>query len=284
MNLTQSLILMQLTIGNHPIETYAYLNVSPGGKDADGNVQVVTEHLPIFEGTISGLPAPFQASIVASDLQGMVEMNGDMKLLGEGLPEYLYDLLQINYPQLAPEHVLVILCGDLYANLEKRGGIGDVSAVWQAFRNYFPVIIGVAGNHDYFGDLVDERALQSTPGIHVLHNQIVSVGSLRLAGLGGIMGRCDKPNRIEPIDYLTKLEQLLSKQPDVLKLHQSPGFAEPALNGSVELGRFLVRKKRCVIFCGHTHWPITTINLLNQTQIVNGHGKLLILQAPTASL
>ena len=47
----------------------------------------------------------------------------------------------------------VLLAGDLYTvpALDRRGGSGDVTAVWRAFGDEFSWVVGVAGNHDTFG-------------------------------------------------------------------------------------------------------------------------------------
>ena len=54
-----------VTLDNRPIEHFTYLNIISGG-------EVVEAQLPIYHGTVSGLPDGVDALIVTSDLQGVV--------------------------------------------------------------------------------------------------------------------------------------------------------------------------------------------------------------------
>ena len=48
----------------------------------------------------------------------------------------------------------VLLAGDFYTvpALDRRGGSGDVTAVWKAFGDESSWVVGVPGNHDTFGE------------------------------------------------------------------------------------------------------------------------------------
>ncbi|MEO2206596.1 hypothetical protein ABGV42_23055 [Paenibacillus pabuli] len=54
-----------MKLNDQPVEQYDYLNSIPGGEVAEAQ-------LPIYHGTVSGLPEGVDALIVASDLQGIV--------------------------------------------------------------------------------------------------------------------------------------------------------------------------------------------------------------------
>jgi hypothetical protein len=157
-----------LNLNDQPIEPYDYLNAIPGGEVAEAQ-------LPIYHGTVSGLPEGIDALIVASDLQGIVPVPrmephtitadaaavSDMDaLLGVMLPAHVRLLLEVEWPEIDPGHVGVLLCGDLYARRGKRGASGNPVPVWLAFREAFGWVAGVDGNHD----LTDEA------GAHRLHS------------------------------------------------------------------------------------------------------------------
>ncbi|WP_028589170.1 metallophosphoesterase family protein [Paenibacillus massiliensis] len=198
-------------------------------------------------------------------------------LLGEVLPAHIRLLLAVEFPNIRPERAGVLLCGDLYAQRGRRGASGDPLPVWLAFRQAFNWVIGVDGNHDLVSIEVARR-LQLEEGIqHIASPSIVSADQLQIAGVGGIIGRQDKPNRMDPASYLRSVRLLLQRQPDVLLLHQSPGLAEQGLQGEVLIHDELVAGPETVVFCGHTHWDTPMIELSNGTKIVNVDSRLLIL-------
>ncbi|WP_440111603.1 hypothetical protein [Paenibacillus sp. QZ-Y1] len=77
-----------LTLDDQPIEQFTYLNAIPGG-------EVVEAQLPIYHGTVTGLPDGVDALIVTSDLQGIVpatERKNDATFGGEmGSHEGMYN-------------------------------------------------------------------------------------------------------------------------------------------------------------------------------------------------
>ncbi|KQY82686.1 hypothetical protein ASD24_14990 [Paenibacillus sp. Root52] len=301
-----------ITLQEHPIETFGYLNAVPGG-------EVQAAQLPIYLGTISGLPKGMDALIVSSDLQGIVPLpyvREDAKitadsdvhispdissqdertlnmdedcLLGEMLPDYVRLLLEVEMPEIDPNRVGVLLCGDLYARRGKRGASGNPVPVWLAFRDAFGWVAGVDGNHD-LTDEAGAHRLHSDTAIHYMDAPVVINASLpldglassaasqplRVAGLGGIIGRPDKPNRLPEKQYLQSLSKLLKQQPDCLLLHQSPGIAELGLKGEALIRQALEAGSETVVFCGHTHWQTSLVQLINGTQIVNADSKLFI--------
>ena len=289
-----------LQLNDQPIEQYDYLNSIPGG-------EVALEQLPIYHGTVSGLPEGIDALIVASDLQGIVPVprtevhtitadtsaESDMDLLlGVVLPAHVRLLLEVEWPEMDPGRVGVLLCGDLYARRGKRGASGNPVPVWLAFREAFGWVAGVDGNHD----LTDEAGvhrLHSGEGIHYMDvPAVINAGPpadgpashaaaqsqlLRIAGLGGIIGRPDKPNRLPEQHYLQSVNKLLKQQPDCLLLHQSPGIPELGLMGEPLIRQALEAGPETVVFCGHTHWDTSLVQLNNGTQVVNADSKLFIL-------
>lgn len=198
-------------------------------------------------------------------------------LLGEVLPEHVRLLLAVEFPDIRPERVGVLLCGDLYAQRGQRGASGNPLPVWLAFRQAFGWIIGVDGNHDLVSKEVAQR-LQSEEGIHhIASPSIVTADQLQIAGVGGIIGRQDKPNRMDQASYLRSVHLLLQRQPDALLLHQSPGLAEQGLQGEALIRDELAAGPETVVFCGHTHWDTPMVELDNGTKIVNVDSRLLIL-------
>lgn len=289
-----------LNLNDQPIELYNYLSAIPGGEVAEAQ-------LPIYHGTVSGLPEGIDALIVASDLQGIVPIprrethtmtadaaaESDMDvLLGVMLPAHVRLLLEVEWPAIDPDRVGVLLCGDLYARRGKRGASGNPVPVWLAFREAFGWVAGVDGNHD-LTDEAGAHRLHSGEGIHYMDvPAVIDAGPpaggpaphaaaqsqlLRIAGLGGIIGRPDKPNRLPEKHYLQSVNKLLKLQPDCLLLHQSPGIPELGLRGEPLIRQALEAGPETVVFCGHTHWDTSLVQLNNGTQVVNADSKLFIL-------
>ncbi|KNY26924.1 hypothetical protein [Pseudobacteroides cellulosolvens] len=125
------------------IENIYYKTIVSGDK-------ITNAKLPILMGVVSGLPKYIDALVVTSDLQGIVEKDNNEILLGEVLADYLPLFVEVELG-LQPRNVGIILCGDLYATLSKRGGLGDVTGVWNHFNKHFRWVAGISGNHDSFG-------------------------------------------------------------------------------------------------------------------------------------
>ncbi|MFD0712813.1 metallophosphoesterase [Paenibacillus sp. GCM10027626] len=257
-------------IDEEPVEQFSYRCASVGSKG------IAERMLPIYKGCMAGLPPALHALIVASDLQGTIFRGPDEVLIGETLPEYLLLLLGMEYPGIDGRKVGVLLCGDLYADPEQRGSSGSPVRVWQAFRQYFGWVAGVAGNHDVLqpGEL---ELLQSDSGIYFMDTpSIVEPDGLRIAGLGGVIGRPDKPNRTPEQQYLRTIQQLLARQPDSLLLHQSPDYPALQFEGSAQIRQTLEATPATVVFCGHSHWEAALVRLANGTQVLNVDAKVFI--------
>jgi hypothetical protein len=232
--------------------------------------------LPVYTGTVRGLPAAISSVVVASDLQGVVLVRGEAVLLGEALVDYLALIYALHFPALAPEQTLALLCGDLYANPARRGESGNPIRVWNAFQSAFGCTVGIAGNHDDFGP--DLAAVQALDKAHFLRHGTAAVHGLRVAGLSGIIGRPDKNFRLAEAPYLQGVAGLLRQAPHVLLTHLSPRMEAAGLQGEAHLTAVLTAGPRTLVFCGHSHWPTAHPQALaNGTQVLNADGKVFIL-------
>ena len=217
-----------------PIHRVRTLNARRGGGRESALV-------PIVRGVVIGLPSTLDGLILTSDLQGRVaDENGELQLAGVAVASALEELaLDGEIPSLA--RCGVVLAGDLYCvpDASKRGGFGDVSAVWRAFQQTCAWVVGVAGNHD------DVSSLPA--GTQVLDGEIVKLDGLRLGGVGLISGDPAKPGRRAEADQLAAIE-LLTPEVDLLILHEGP----PGAAG--QDGNELIDAGVPVLVCGHVHW------------------------------
>ena len=124
-----------------PIDFYSYLEVGSRLTNM-GNPIIVHKKLPIYLGEFENSKTDIDFIIICSDLQGVVEKDDEYKLLGEELPEYLKFLIEIELATNKKTSVGVLLCGDLFTSLEKRGASGDVRAVWRKFKTQFSWVVG----------------------------------------------------------------------------------------------------------------------------------------------
>ncbi|WP_051775241.1 metallophosphoesterase family protein [Paenibacillus tyrfis] len=257
------------SLGAEPVEWFAY-------RTATGSGGIEEAQLPVYVGRMSTLPSSVDALIVTSDLQGMMRTtDGNDVMLGEGLPDYLSLLIGIERSDLAPDRVGVLLCGDLYGDLQ-RGGSGDPSGVWLKFGETFRWVVGVAGNHDLMDD-AKKRQLSGRSNICPIDRPgIVEFGGAAWGGLGGVIGRPDKPNRMTEADYLQALRKLLNKQPHAMLLHQSPDVPERGCAGSPEIRAVLESGPEALVFCGHSHWDDPLACLPGGTQVLNVDAKVCI--------
>ncbi len=261
-------------IQDEPIDYFPYLNVGGGRKRMSSNI--VRELLPIYEGTLNGLPDSLDALIICSDLQGNVMEDDSIYLLGEVLPEKLLETLQNHHPEILPGRVGVFLCGDMYANLQKRGGLGDVRTVWWSFREAFAWVAGVAGNHDEFGDHQDKKNFKRENGIYLLENESQEIDGMRVAGVGGIIGNPKKPNRTEKFDFLDMVEERMEENPEFLLLHEGPSVKEQNLMGNPDIREAIEAFPANFICCGHSHWKVHSATLSNNATVLNADAKAFI--------
>ncbi len=267
-----------ISIQENAIANFPFLMVLQGGeRSEEGKRKVAEVLLEIQKGYIEGLPEKIDALIVTSDLQGGIIENEKSYLLGEKLPDFLASLLTEKFPTLDKAKIMVILCGDLYATLDKRGGLGDVKNVWRKFKEHFANVVGVAGNHDDFGEQQQFESFKREKGIVFLQKETKKVENIEISGISGIIGQSDKPNRVEKSNYLAILKKILLKQTDVVLLHQSPDYPNKSLDGEPEIRKVIENSPKNLIFCGHRNWNIPLVEFQNGSQVMNVDKRVVIL-------
>ncbi|WP_340023227.1 hypothetical protein MHI24_30115 [Paenibacillus sp. FSL K6-1096] len=265
-----------VTIAEEPLAVVPFVSAAPGSQG------IIYDELPVHLGEMLGLPEDVDALIVASDLQGIALSEsgeyGDV-LVGEQLAGTLVELLIQHLPGVRPEKVLVCLCGDLYGDTAVRGSSGDPLQVWRAFRRSFGKVLGVNGNHDLLTPH-GEAELAATPGTHLFSEpSVLQHESLLIAGLGGVTGRADRPNRTPEIEYLELLGSLLKCGPDLLLLHQSPDLPGAGLPGHAGIRERLEAGPEVLVCSGHVHWNRPLAELANGVQLLNTDGRVLVFTA-----
>ena len=270
-----------LNVGNEPFHALSYRTAASGGG---------IQHLifPLLHATVDRLPSGCDALFVCSDLQGLADMSlpdgtSEPRLVGEVLANELATLAdQATIPPA--DKIGILLCGDLYVRplLDARGGLGDVRPVWRAFGQHFRWVAGVPGNHDAFGTLAERLAFAQEPGIYLLDGTASEIDGIRIAGVGGIIGNIEKPNRRDQQSFLHTLEQLLSGEPEILLLHQGPDLPTLGLGGDPRVRKVLEEFGDTLVFCGHLHWRQPIAQLPQGTQIANLEARgLLLTLAPS---
>ena len=262
-----------------PIARYPYNSVIAFSRQRHYSEILERLHFPIYQGTITGLDTPeLDYLILASDLQGTIEQDGETLLLGEVLPEFLQTVFEVELEYTDLNRVGVLLCGDLYARTDRRGGLGDVRHVWREFNQYFRFVVGVAGNHDDFGTPEERAAFTKEDGIHLLHYNALEIDGLRIGGISGIIGRPTKPNRNLAADHLKELVYLLQQRPDLVLLHEGPNNIEPRLRGNDSIRQVIEQYSKSMVCCGHRHWATTVVQQGNGSQVINVDSKCVILK------
>jgi Icc-related predicted phosphoesterase len=170
-----------------------------------------------------------------------------------------------------PGRLGILLAGDFYANegADKLGSSGEVREVWRAFAKC-RWTAGVLGNHD--------RLKEPVEGTTLLDGHVVELDGLRIAGIGGIVGKAGRLLRRDLKSYLETLDQVLSREPHILVLHESPAGDSPEFRGNPHIGELLGRSAPTLVVCGHCRWPSPLKELTNGTQILNVDSRLCILR------
>lgn len=230
----------------------------------------IRNHLPFYHGYATGLPSGAQAIVLASDLQGR-EDGGENRLLGVPVAEALTALVKKG---LIPHPDVVLLCGDLYdyPDCHKRGGTGEVSDVLQAFFKITPEVIGVLGNHD---TLASPESLPDN--VTILDGQTKTLGSLVVGGVSGIIGSPRRNQRRTDDAFLTVMERVTDKEPDLLLLHQGPD--DPASNrrGDPGIALSLATGYSGLTVFGHSHWGWPWLIPMGDGQALNIDSRVVIL-------
>jgi Icc protein len=261
---------------SEPLTTVPFMNAGRGGGPR------FQDELPVHHARVDRLPDGVSAIVVTADLQGR-ECKADVdgvpgRLFGEVLP---WMLIEEVFPCLGledPSRVATFLAGDFYTVplLDKRGGTGDISSVWQSFNDCFAWGVGVAGNHDLFG-----KSWRPTPGffsnMHYLDGDVLEVAGLRIGGLGGIIGNRAKPQRREENEYFRALESLLRPELDVLIMHEGPEGLALDQQGNSKIRDLLERHPPHLVIRGHKHWAEPFAQFPGGLQILNVDARVVIL-------
>lgn len=246
-----------------PFHTMAHRTSGPKGTP-------LRNHLPFHRAYATGLPDEVTALVFASDLQGR-EDGGANRLMGVPVAEALADLVERG---VLPQPDAVLLCGDLYDYPEchKRGGTGPVAEVFEAFSTIAPQVIGVLGNHD---QLSDPRQLPRN--VQVLDGQVKTAGGLRVGGVSGIIGNPGRHLRRTEENFLSTMEEVTAKNPNLLLLHQGPDDPDRNRRGDPGIALSLATGYRGLTVFGHTHcdWPWLTP--LGEGQALNVDGRVIVL-------
>ena len=222
------------------------------------------------------------AIVVTADLQGrelFEDSRGQaLRLLGEVLPQRLAAEVLPDLVSPASGRIGVLLAGDFYTvpALDRRGGTGDVTCVWQAFADSFDWVAGVPGNHDTFGD-PPQRRPRFPSRVRFLDGDVTDISGLRVAGLGGIVGKATRPNHRSEEDYLAALRRLLDPLPDLVLLHDGPSGLEPGQRGLSCVRELLVDAGARLIIRGHAHWDQPFVELPDGMQILNVDARVVVL-------
>ncbi len=258
-------------ISENPIHEIPYITAASGG------VGMIYKNLPILLAEVDVLPSGLEAMIITSDLQGFDPANN--RLLGHLVVEELEMLAE---KKLIPpsRKTGVILAGDLYAKMNKRGGKGDVREVWRDFNRCFRWVAGVAGNHDDFGTTPREfEEFKTERCIYYLDGDIVKIGDFQIGGISGIIGNKEKPLRRPQQEFTRVIKTLVEKSPDILVLHQGPSVPEANLLGDESVHDELINANRLLVICGHCHWKIPMANLSANVKVINVDSRVVILKS-----
>jgi len=264
-----------LTLDTVPTQTWPYQSAAPrGGAEI--------RHFPLLRGTVDPLPEGLEALLVLSDLQGVAPhalRDGAVALLGEVLADTFASLGEVGELPL-PANTGVVLAGDLYSDdsATVRGASGDVRSVWKAFAAHNRWVMGVAGNHDTFGSARELERFKQQPGMFLLDGETVEVDGLRVGGLGGIIGRPDKPGRREEEAHLRLMREVLREEPELLVLHAGPDVPGRRVHGSASIREVLQERSGLLVVCGHAHWEEPLAVLRGGTQVLNVDSRAVLLQ------
>lgn len=233
-------IMFDIILNSLPYHELSYLDsMSGGGREL--------KPLRFFRGTVRGLPDQWPPLIAMADLQGRAEIGAAPEtLIGCRVAQQLAEIhATARLPE--PGSCAGVLAGDFYTVPEanRRGGTGDVTAVWHHLRASVGALVGVAGNHDLFAE--------GPPAGH-LDGTCVEIGSLRLGGIAGIIGDPRKPNRRSAERFIELLTTVIAQRPHVLVLHSAP-HVDDANPGDERIRRTLeMHGYAGLVICGHVHW------------------------------
>jgi len=265
-----------LDFQNSPIDSFRFFNAGNGPQ------KPYEDLVPIHLAKVTALPEGTDFLIVTSDLQGRVQSDSDgddnLPLMGETLPGWLSRNV---IPRLFGQTTVtggVLLVGDFYTvpHLDKRGGTGDVTSVWQAFAHEFAWVVGVPGNHDLFSQAFMRRKVPESERMHVLDGGSLEIGGLSIAGLGGIIGKITRPHRRQEEAYLQSLQDLWQANPDILLMHEGPSGTSPEQRGLLSARDILSSAGEGLIIRGHKCWRDPLAEFDCGSQVLNVHQRVVI--------
>ena len=250
---------------------------------ASGGGRTERRPIPVLRAHVEGLPAALDGVYITSDLQGRERADAsphDRRLTGLAVAEALAQHAEhVGLPH--PDRAGVVLAGDLfaYADLRRRGGLGDVQEVWRAFGERFRWVVGVAGNHDTFEGRADTAdALEGVARCEVFDGSWGERDGLRLGGVSGVIGAAGKPWRRDPPTF-ERLCRALPSTLDVLVFHQGPDVPREDRPGH-ELARQVLRAHHLtapLVICGHVHWREPLATLPHGQQVLNVDSRVIAL-------
>ena len=265
-----------LNIEQTPIVELPFLNAGRGVG------RFYEDQLPVHVGTVDCLPQGVDTLVVTADLQGrehfQYQSGPTLRLLGEWLPNVLRESILPLIGQPA-QQVGVLLCGDFYTvpNLDKRGGSGDVTSVWNAFANEFTWVVGVAGNHDTFGVNASKPPKFRSP-LHFLDCNSKRIGDIEIAGISGIVGDPKRSWRKSAESFERYIFSLSSKQPDILLMHDGPDVPALGYRGTPAIREALELLDRPLVIRGHAHWEKPLAEIANGLQVLNVDARVVLLR------
>ena len=252
-------------IESEPMTKLRFFNAKRGGGREIAS-------LDVSQATVECLPADLDALVAAADLQGIIpdtEAGGVSLLLGVAVAETLEEMASEG---LVPpcSRTGVLLAGDLFSVPEanRRGGYGDVSAVWRAFSDRFAFVAGVAGNHD------DVRKVRGA-NQYVLDMEVRALHGIRIGGVGLIGGNPAKPGRRAENEQLEHIDLLTSEPLDVLVVHEGPKGEDGQL-GHPRIAELVVARGVPLTICGHVHWR-EPLWRHPRGQVLNVDGRVVVL-------
>ena len=241
----------------------------------------VSKHVPLLVGTVDELPGDLDGMVCASDLQAR-EPRGTGgtggRLLGDWIAPRVASAVRTEL-EITPGRCAAILAGDLYAHpvdRNKRGGYGAVRGVWSAFAEHFGWVIGVPGNHDLFGE-PEELPSDWPERIRVLHGERTTLAGLSVGGVGGCVGKTQRPFRYSYEEQADRLLRLLEDPLELLVLHQGPPGDGRARPGAEQVGELLAEARVQLCICGHEHWA-SRHHVCGGTDVVNTHETIVVLR------
>ena len=234
------------------------------------------DQLPVHLGFVDSLPDEVAAIIFTADLQGRETFESaqgqPLRLLGEILPSILRSQILPNLKHLSQGRIGVVLAGDFYTvpMLDKRGGSGDVTEVWNAFSDDFDWVVGVAGNHDTFGRKgtdIFKPSLRSNAKF--LDGNSKTIDGIQFGGVSGIIGDPRRPWRKTRDDFVDAVLNVSASNPEITIMHDGPDCPSLSYRGSPAIREALELCPPSLVVRGHAHWPEPFVELSNDHQVLN---------------